>query len=83
MLVDICLVAVRWRLEMKFKQGMLAIFRNGEQAVIHKADISNEEVAILFDREVTGSSEKSAFWNYKLDGKWIGDGNDIVKTLEV
>ena len=68
---------------MKLKRGMLAIFRNGEQAVIHKSDISNEEVAILFDREVTGGSEKSVFWNYKLDGKWIGDGNDIVKTLEI
>lgn len=68
---------------MKFKPGMLAIFRNGEQAVIHEANINNKEVAILFDREVTGSSEKSLLWNYTINGKWIGDGNDIVKTLEV
>ena len=68
---------------MKFKPGMLTIFRNGEQAVIHKAYIGHEEVTISFDRKVTGSRDKSLLWSYTLDGKWIGGGNDIVKTLEV
>ena len=68
---------------MEFKSGMLAIFRNGEQALIYRADISNETVTIWFDRAVTGFSGKSRSWSYKLDGKWIRGGNDIVKTLEV
>lgn len=83
MLVAICPVAVRWKPKMKFKSGMLAIFKNGEEAVIHEADISHEAVTILFDRKVTGFSGKSLSWSYELDGKWIGNGNDIVKTLEV
>ena len=68
---------------MKFKPGMIAIFKNGEQAVIHKVNIGNEVAAILFDREVTGVNMKSCSWSYKLNGKWIENGNDIVKTLEV
>lgn len=83
MLVAICPVAARWKPKMKFKSGMLAIFENGEEVVIHKADISHETVTILFDREVTGFSGKSRSWCYKLNGEWIGNGNNIVKTLEV
>ena len=86
MLVAICPVAVRWRLEMleNIQRGDICIFQNGDEATVidFKPDYCRSRtIKLYFNKDVEGSGAKSPNWNYSLSGKWIGNGNNIVKVI--
>ena len=90
MLVAICPVAVRWRLEMDIKPGDVAIFKNGEEAKVIKINKRNDinRMIIYFDKKVVGFLEEKAsvrnYWVYLLNGKFdsiLRQGNNIVKVI--
>ena len=86
MLVAICPVAVRWRLEMleNIQRGDVCIFQNGDEATVidFKPDYcGSNTIRLYFNKEVRGSGVNESVWNYYLNGKWIGNGNDIVKII--
>ena len=86
MLVAICPVAVRWRLIMleNIQKGDICIFQNGEEATVIdlKTEYSGSRaVKLYFNKDVQGLGCKSSSWNYRLDGTWIGKGNNIVKVI--
>ena len=90
MLVAICPVAARWRLEMDIKPGDVAIFKNGEEAKVIKINKRNDinRMIIYFDKKVVGFLEEKAsvrnYWVYLLNGKFdsiLRQGNNIVKVI--
>ena len=90
MLVAICPVAVRWRLEMDIKPGDIAILKNGEEAKVVKINKRNDinRMVIYFDKKVIGFLDENAYvrnyWIYLLDGKFdslLRQGNNIVKVI--
>ena len=86
MLVAICPVAVRWRLEMleNIQRGDICIFQNGEEATVIDLEpdyCGSNTIRLFFNKEVRGGSADESVWNYRLSGKWIGNGNNIVKVI--
>ena len=86
MLVAICPVAVRWRLEMleNIQRGDICIFQNGEEATVINFNpdyCGSNTIRLFFNKEVRGGSADESVWNYYLNGKWIGNGNNIVKVI--
>ena len=86
MLVAICHVAARWRLIMleNIKKGDICIFKNGNEATVigfNPGYCGSGTIKLYFNKDVEGSGAKSHKWNYRLSGKWIGNGNDIVKVI--
>ena len=86
MLVAICHVAVKWKLTMleNIQRGDVCIFQNGEEAKVMdyiKDNCGPRTIMLYFNKDVEGFGSKSPNWNYRLDGTWIGNGNDIVKII--
>ena len=86
MLVGICPVAVRWKLTMleNIRRGDIVVFKNGEEATIidFKPDYcGSNTIRLYFNKKVRGGSANESAWNYRLNGRWIGNGNDIVKVI--
>ena len=86
MLVAICPVAARWRLEMleNIQRGDICIFQNGDEATVIDLEpdyCGSDTIRLYFNKEVRGGSADVSVWNYRLNGKWIGNGNNIVKVI--
>lgn len=86
MLVAICPVAVRWKLTMleNIQRGDICIFQNGEEATVIDLEPDyrgSNTIRLFFNKEVRGGSANESVWNYRLSGKWIGNGNNIVKIV--
>ena len=66
------------------QKGDTCIFQNGEEAKVIdyiKDNCGPKTVMLFFNKDVEGFCSKSLSWNYRFDGKWIGNGNDIVKVI--
>ena len=66
------------------QRGDICIFQNGEEATVidfKPGYCRSNTVRLYFNKEVRGSSADESTWNYRLSGKWIGNGNDIVKIV--
>lgn len=62
----------------------ICIFSNGEEAVVKDLKPGHcgfNTIRLYFNKPVEGASVYENAWNYYLSGKWIGDGNDIVKVI--
>ena len=86
MLVDICHVAVRWKLTMleNIQKGDICIFQNGEEATVidfNPGYCGSNTIRLYFNKEVRGGSADESVWNYNLSGTWLGNGNNIVKVI--
>lgn len=86
MLVAICPVAVRWKPMMleDIDYGDICVFQNGEEAIVEdfKPDYcGSNTIKLYFNKEVKGGETSSSEWNYRLNGRWISNGNNIVKVL--
>ena len=86
MLVAICLVDARWRLKMleNIQKGDICVFQNGEEATVidfNPGYCGSNTIRLFFNKEVRGGSADESVWNYRLNGKWIGNGNNIVKVI--
>ena len=86
MLVAICPVAVRWRLTMleNIQRGDICVFKNGDEATVidfNPGYCGSDTIRLYFNKEVRGGSADESVWNYRLSGKWIGNGNNIVKVI--
>lgn len=62
----------------------ICIFQNGEEAMV--IDLKPEycgfnTIRLYFNKEVKGNSISNPAWDYCLSGKWIGNGNNIVKVV--
>ena len=86
MLVATCPVAVRWKLTMleNVQRGDICIFKNGDEATVidfNPGYCGSDTIRLYFDKSVEGGNADESVWNYYLSGKWIGNGNDIVKVI--
>ena len=86
MLVDICHAAVRWRLMMleNIQKGDVCIFQNGDEATVidfNPGYCGSNIIRLFFNKEVRGGGDNESAWIYRLDGTWIGNGNNIVKVI--
>lgn len=86
MLVAICPVAVRWKQTMleDIQRGDICIFQNGDEATVIDFEIDycgSNTIRLFFNKEVRGGDANESVWNYHFSGKWIGNGNDIVKVI--
>ena len=86
MRVAICPVAVRWILTMleSIQGGDICVFQNGDEATVIDLEpgySGSNTVRLYFNKEVRGGSADESVWNYYLSGKWIGNGNNIVKVI--
>ena len=66
------------------QRGDVCIFQNGEEATVidfNKGYCGSNTIRLYFNKEVRGGSAGESVWNYYLSGKWIGNGNDIVKVI--
>ena len=77
---------MRWRLEMleNIQRGDICIFKNGDEATVIDLEpdyCGSRTIKLYFNKDVEGSGAKSPNWNYYLSGKWIGNGNNIVKVI--
>ena len=86
MLVAICPVVVRWKLTMleNIQRGDICVFKNGDEATVIDFKLGycgSNTIRLYFNKEVRGGSADESVWNYYLSGKWIGNGNDIVKIV--
>lgn len=65
--------------------GDICIFKNGEEATVtdlEKDCCGSNTIRLYFNKKVRGGSTSESEWNYCLSGKWIGNGNDIVKVIK-
>ena len=86
MLVATCPVVVRWRLEMleNIQRGDICIFQNGDEATVIDLEpgySGSNTIRLYFNNLVKGCTADEFAWNYRLNGKWIGNGNNIVKVI--
>ena len=86
MLVVICPVAVRWKLTMleNIQRGDICIFQNGDEATVidfNPGYCGSDTIRLYFNKEVRGGSADESVWNYRFDGTWLGNGNNIVKVI--
>lgn len=66
------------------QKGDVCIFKNGEEATVTnyiKNICGSRSVKLFFNKDVEGFDSKSNSWNYHLNGKWVGNGNNIVKVI--
>ena len=66
------------------QRGDVCIFQNGEEAKVTnyiKDNCGPRTVMLYFNKDVEGLGSKSPNWNYRLDGTWIGNVNNIVKVI--
>ena len=66
------------------QRGDICVFKNGEEATV--IDLQPDyygfnTIRLYFNKEVRGGSADESAWNYYLSGKWIGNGNNIVKIV--
>lgn len=64
--------------------GDICIFQNGEEATVTKfiKDLcGSRTIKLFFNKDVEGLDSKCYSWNYRIDGTWIGSGNNIVKVI--
>lgn len=64
--------------------GDICIFQNGEEATVadfEKDCCGSNTIRLCFNKKVMGSNVNESVWNYNFDGKWLGNGNDIVKVI--
>ena len=66
------------------QRGDVCIFKNGDEATVidfKPGYCGSNTIRLFFNKEVRGSNVNESVWNYDLDGKWRGGGNDIVKVI--
>ena len=66
------------------QKGDVCIFQNGEEAKVMdyiKDYCGSRTVKLYFNKDVEGFGSKSPHWNYRFDGTWLGNGNNIVKVI--
>ena len=66
------------------QKGDVCVFKNGEEATVIDLNLGYYEsrtIKLYFNKDVEGLGSKSPNWNYRLDGTWIGNGNNIVKVI--
>ena len=66
------------------QKGDICIFQNGDEATVIdlEPDYSGSNtIRLFFNKKVRGADVNRSVWNYYLSGKWIGDGNNIVKVI--
>ena len=60
----------------------ICIFQNGDEATVIELEpdyCGSNTIRLFFNKEVRGGDANESVWNYLHSGKWIGNGNDIVK----
>ena len=58
--------------------------QNGEEATVIDFEpgyCGSNTIRLYFNKEVRGGGADESVWNYHFSGKWIGNGNDIVKIV--
>lgn len=66
------------------QKGDVCIFQNGEEAMVTDFRLDPCESSVIrlfFNKDVEGKKSNQNNWNYRLNGKWIGNGNNIVKVI--
>ena len=66
------------------QEGDVCIFQNGEEATVidfNPGYCGSDTIRLYFNKEVMGGSADKSVWNYHLSGKWVGNGNNIVKVI--
>lgn len=66
------------------QRGDICIFQNGEEAMVtdFKLDpYKSNLIKLFFNKDVKGKDCNQNNWNYNINGKWIGNGNNIVKVI--
>ena len=66
------------------RRGDICVFKNGEEATVidfNPGYCGSDTIRLYFNKEVRGGSADESVWNYHLSGKWIGNGNNIVKVI--
>ena len=66
------------------RRGYICVFSNGDEATVtdlEKDYCGSNTIRLYFNKEVRGGSADESVWNYRLSGKWIGNGNNIVKVI--
>ena len=66
------------------QRGDICIFQNGDEATVIDFEpdcYGSNTIRLYFNKEVRGSDANESAWNYRLSGKWIGNGNNIVKVI--
>lgn len=66
------------------RRGDICIFNNGEEATVidfESGCCGSNTIRLYFDEEVKGGSTDDSAWYYDLSGKWVGNGNNIVKVI--
>lgn len=66
------------------QKGDVCVFKNGEEATVTDFRLDPYEsslIKLFFNKDVEGLGSKNSNWNYRLDGTWIGNGNNIVKVI--
>ena len=68
----------------KIQRGDICVFQNGDEATVIDLEpdyFGSDTIRLYFNKEVRGGSANESVWNYRLNGKWIGNGNNIVKVI--
>ena len=66
------------------RRGDICVFQNGDEATVidfNPGYCGSDTIRLYFNKEVRGSSADESVWNYRFDGTWIGNGNNIVKIV--
>ena len=66
------------------QRGDVCIFQNGDEATVidfNPGYCGSDTIRLYFNKEVRGGGTDESVWNYYLSGKWIGNGNNIVKIV--
>ena len=66
------------------QKGDICIFQNGEEAMVKDFRLyGSNAIKLLFNKDVEGLVAKSPSWSYRINGTWIGNGNNIVKVIHL
>ena len=66
------------------QRGDICIFQNGEEATVidfNPGYCGSNTIRLYFNNLVKGGAIDESAWNYYLSGKWVGNGNNIVKVI--
>lgn len=66
------------------QKGDICIFQNGDEAKVidfKQGYPGSNTIKLCFNKDVEGLGAKSSSWNYRINGTWIGNGNNIVKVI--
>ena len=61
----------------------LAVFADGDEAFIEHIVRRELDVTLIFNKKVLGCTRVSSSWTYGYDGKWLRNGNNIVKIVHM